>query len=299
LRDNVCLDGCDVAILDYGLTPQQRAGIDSQGAIRFARPRDGFVNNLRFRDLAALLGETHYDQVMLIDSGDVIFQADISDVFHRNQDMFRAVCEEKYTAQYEYFISTSDFKLEDYKHMVKSLRGKLIVNTGVIAGPGYKFRALWRAARDMVLHMQNWGTLQLVLNYLLYSDGFVELPPRYNFVLMTAKSKYRIRGSRFYDGAGQLIPLVHNAGGSDKLRFVSDFGYGPGRNRPRRIMPLLLGGLFFGIECWRSIPFIHGKAGKGRVAEAAAGRPHAPVAAPHLPLVDSPVAGDHATPMPR
>ncbi len=155
----------------------------------------------------------------------------------------------------------------------------------------------------MVLHMQNWGTLQLVLNYLLYSHGFVELPPRYNFVLMTAKSKYRIREGRFYDGAGELIPLVHNAGGSDKLRFVRDFGYGPGCNRPRRIMPLLLATLFFGIECWRWMPFIHGKAAPcratpGHAAESAAGRPHAPVAAPHLPVVDSPVASDHTTSMP-
>jgi hypothetical protein len=265
LRENVDLRNIDVVVLDYGLTPEQRSGIDAQRAIRCCRRRDGFVNNLRFRDVAAMLAEAPYDQVLLVDSGDVIFQTDISDIFERDKNVFRAVCEEKYTAQYEYFISTADFNPDDYKGMVQALRDKLIINTGFILGPARRFCEVWRDACNMVVGMRNWGTLQLVLNYLLYRDGFAELPPRCNFVLMTAKSKYTIRDGRFYDTAGELIPVVHNAGGSDLLRFISDFGYGADRNHPRRIMPLLLDALFLGIQCWKSLPFLRRNA-RARVA---------------------------------
>jgi hypothetical protein len=253
LRDNVRLDDIDVIVLDYGLTPEQQRGIDAQGVIRCCRPRDGFVNNLRFRDVAALLEEASYDQVLLIDSGDIIFQADISDVFEKNKDTFRIVCEQKYTAQYEYFISTSDFEHDDYTRMVKSLRGTHIINSGVVFGPASRFRQLWPSMRELVKGFQNWGTLQLALNYLFYRDGFVEIPYQYNFIIMTARSKYRIVDSRFYDSEGKLIPVVHNAGGKDLLRYVTNFGYGPGRNRRKWLMPLALNSLFLGVRWWKAL----------------------------------------------
>jgi hypothetical protein len=115
LQENVRLDDIDVHVLDYGLTDEQRAGVDRRGVIRHGPPADGLVNNIRWRDLAGLLKDADYDQVLAIDSGDVIFQSDISERFEDDPCGFRAVCEEVYTAQYEHFITTTDFEQRDYE----------------------------------------------------------------------------------------------------------------------------------------------------------------------------------------
>jgi hypothetical protein len=107
--------------------------------------------------------------------------------------------------------------------------------------------------QELIKGLQNWGTLQLVLNYLLHRDGFVELPYQYNFVLMTAKSKWRIVDGRFFDEAGEIIPVVHNAGGSNLLRYVTHFGYGQGCSRRKWFLPLALNGLFTGINWWQAV----------------------------------------------
>jgi hypothetical protein len=65
----------------------------------------------------------------------------------------------------------------------------------------------------------------------MYRDGFVRLPEKYNFVLITTKSRFSITRGRFYDSAGELIPVVHNAGRYDWARSVSRFGYGEDRNK--------------------------------------------------------------------
>lgn len=251
MRENVSLDDVDVIVLDYGLTPSQREAIDEQGAIRRPCSRDGFVNNLRFRDVAGLVQDASYDQILLIDSGDLIFQTDIRELFDRDKDEFRVVCEQLYTAQYEHFISTSDFDRDDYVQMVKSLRETHIINTGMILGSAKKFAALWPAMRAIAKDFQNWGTLQLVINYLFYKEGFVELPYHYNFILMTARSPYRIVDGQFFDAEGELIPVVHNAGGSDSLRFIRNFGYGPDHNFRKPVGPHLLRALFHVVNWWK------------------------------------------------
>lgn len=251
LTDHVTLDDVDVIVLDYGLNAHQRAAVDRGGAIRRCFENNGFVNNLRFRDVARLVAESPYEQVMLVDSGDVIFQSDIRHLFDQEKHSFRVVCEELYTAQYEHFISTSDFRDGDYRRLVDSVRGTRIINTGMILGPGHKFAALWPAMKEIVQDVQNWGTLQLVINHLFYQQGFVELPYRYNFVLMTARSKFRIRHGRFFDNSGQLIPIVHNAGGTSALRSIKNFGYGPDRNVLKPVAPLVLKLFLRLVEWWK------------------------------------------------
>jgi hypothetical protein len=85
--------------------------------------------------------------------------------------------------------------------MVATLHGKRIINAGVVFGPASEFEELWLEASRLVKSLNNWGTMQLVINYLFHKNGFVELPYGYNFIIMTAMSKYRIRDGRFHDEA--------------------------------------------------------------------------------------------------
>ena len=50
-----------------------------------------------------ILSEKKYDQVLSIDGGDIIFQTDISDLFEKNKNTFRA-CYEDLKTPFEVYI---------------------------------------------------------------------------------------------------------------------------------------------------------------------------------------------------
>ena len=81
---------------------------------------------------------------------------------------------------------------------------------------------------------------QVLVNYLLYKDGFERLETGFNFVLTTATSPYSIRAGVFYDASGEVIPVVHNAGMNHVVRRIRRFGYGRGRNVRKRVTPAVL-----------------------------------------------------------
>lgn len=243
LRANVDLSGVDVVVLDYGLTDAQRLALTGQDVLVFACERDGVVCNLRYRDICRLLDEHDYDQILSVDGGDVIFQADIRPLFDEHPDRFRAVPEELHVPFHDLLMRRSDLAAGRFREILSFLEGKPTVNAGVVFGPARKFRDFWRFYQETSRAFDCFGMDQMLLNYVLYRDGFVALDRGFNFVLVTASSRYAIRDGTFVDARGGVIPVVHNAGGVETMRAIGEFGYGAGGNRRQRWVPLKIRGL--------------------------------------------------------
>jgi hypothetical protein len=251
LRDNVNLDNIDVIVLDYGLNDRQRTQLQLPGVICHPGLKDGNITNIRYRDMAEVLRAHQYDQVLAIDGGDVIFQADISTPFERHKDSFRAVCEEIKVPFNDGILPRDDFSPEKFAEITDFLCNKPIINGGVIFGPAAKFQTFWESFQQLWRSYRVFGTDQLIINYLLYKHGFVPLENKYNFAVVTMKARFSIRNGVFYDHHGKVIPIVHNAGMTAWTRCVRKFGYGSSYNKKKWLTPILLRMLFAVIRMYK------------------------------------------------
>ncbi len=233
LQRNVDLTDVDVVVLDYGLTDEQRGALAERGVLTFSCARDGVVCNVRYRDICRLLDEHPYDQILSVDGGDVIFQADIRPLFDEDPDSFRAAPEERQIAYFHTLADQADLPAARFEEILASLEGRPLVNAGFLIGPARKYRTFWEEYRREASSFDRFGMDQMLLNHVLYRDGFVALDRRYNFVVHTALSPYTIEEGVFLDDERVPIPVVHNAGQSDRTRAIRDFGYGADRNRRR------------------------------------------------------------------
>src|SRR3989344_1599804 len=240
LQANVNLSNIDVAIFDYGLSEEQVEELKKKGVIVYKCVKDNLVNNIRFRDAASFLKEKEYDQVMITDGGDLIFQTDISPLFEENKDQKRAACEDIQHVFEDLFMKDAFFE-EDEKKIKKMLEGTQMVNVGVVLGPAKKFASLSEETIKMIKGMDKFGPDQLAINYILYRDGFVKLDRKYNFVITTSSREFRIEKGVFYFKDGEKIPIVHNAGRYDYSRPVENFGFGEDRNKLKK-------GVFYGMR---------------------------------------------------
>ena len=229
LRANVDLSDIDVVIFDYGLTNTQRKGVEALGFQVRSGKCDGHVVNVRFRDMREWLPTTSYDQVLLIDGGDIIFQSDIHHLFETNKQDFRAVCEDLLVPAFALYISTEDFEPNVFQEMFKYLEHRPLINCGFVLGPCEKMLELCDSCCNNTNSLRRAGVDQFLTNYHLYQDGFVQLDAGYNFVLLSTRHKFKVRAGQFVDPQNQLIPVVHNAGMGTRL--FRDFGFGPSCNR--------------------------------------------------------------------
>jgi hypothetical protein len=253
LQKNVDLTGIDVVVLDYGLSDSQRLELAKQQVRCFPCEKNGFVCNLRYRDMCRLFDETPYDQVLSVDSGDVIFQADIRHVFEENKQSFRAAPEEMKIPFHELIIDRRDIRPEIFRRMLRYLENKPTLNAGVVWGPAEGFRTFWKFYQELSDRFDCFGVDQLVLNYMLYREGFVQLDRRYNYVLVSNKTRFTIRDGVFLDRSGRVIPVVHNAGNKDSTRAIGKFGFGSDRNKRKWLLPIGIRLLVGAFNSWKAL----------------------------------------------
>jgi hypothetical protein len=223
LQHNVNLDHIEVVILDYGLTEEQRARMKKVTIIRCTN--DGFPSTLRFRDMATYLRAHSHDQVMTCDAGDIIFQADISTLFKEHKDQYRAVCESVPNGFFDQFFTEGYFDPADIEKIRREIKGKPMINAGVILAPSDLFIQLCDTCLSMI-KKRPFGPDQIAVNYVLYKQGFINLPSHYNFIPATAGIPYKVIVGKIYLDNGTLVPIVHNAGRYQMLRVIEHFGYG-------------------------------------------------------------------------
>lgn len=242
LRDHVDLTNIDVILLDYGLTTEQRIRLTDMGVECWPCIRDGWVGTLLWRDMATVLEQRDYDQILTTDAGDLIFQADIRHLFEQDKDAYRAVCEDFDTSIHDLVMSRNDFSPERWQQLSEFLRGRPVINGAVIFAPADKFQNIWPIFEQWCQSYEQYASDQFLMNYIMYQDRFVPLDRRYNFVFISTWQRYTIRRGVFYDNKGEVIPIVHNAGGKDSYRFFRNFGYGSNCNQKRWITPWVVRG---------------------------------------------------------
>ena len=228
LVDNVKRDHIDVIVIDYGLSDHAKATLAQDGAIIHSIHKEGAVSTQRMRDIAEIILPSDYDQIMVCDAGDLIFQGDISHLFEQNKESFRAACEG--LAQPFGVYMKASMVNSDVRKIKRMIKGKRMINSGVMIAPREKFLALLEESHAMI-KKNVWGAEQPVINFVFYRDGFVELPCGYNFAIATSTTPFYIAQNRFFFKDGSLIPVVHNIGRKKFLRPVSNFGYGAGKNK--------------------------------------------------------------------
>lgn len=230
LRENTDLTDTEVRILDYGLSTAQRYYLSHEGAVLVPCVRDGHPAVIRFRDMADDLAARPADQVLACDGGDIIFQGDVSPLFHKDTGRFRAVGEDLKSGS-DAFLTEEFFSRADIKAIQDALAGRPQINAGFLVGPGDRFAGLCRRVHATIRRHDKFGPDQLVVNLVLHTEGYADLDPGYNYVVATAVRDFAlVNGVFVYADNGRPIPVVHNAGNWSVLRPIRNFGYGPGFN---------------------------------------------------------------------
>ncbi|MCS7205112.1 MAG: glycosyl transferase family 8 [Leptospiraceae bacterium] len=230
LWENVRLSKIQILVLDYGLSKAQRFYLEKHKILVHSCTRDGHVVNLRFRDLYSFLKIHPYEQILMCDSGDLIFQDDISFLFEEHIDEYRAVCEDL-APLFDYFIKTDYFYKEDIDELKETLILKKMINAGFIIAPYKKMLHLCEVLVSKTKDKHQFGPDQILINYVLHKEGFVELPTKYNFIPVTCLEEFYIKDGFFYNKKGQKIPVVHNAGNLNFFRSIENFGYNSHHNQ--------------------------------------------------------------------
>ncbi len=222
LRENVDLTDIDVVVLDFGLEPEQRRGLD--GAEVVPARREGRINVARRLATARLLRERDYDQVLTVDGGDVIFQRDVSPLFRAGEQRFRGV-QERYPIPMGYFLRGAPRPLR--RSVRERLGGRFMVNGGFILGSAKKMLELGESVAPFLAHFKH---DQPIVSGFLYEGGFEALDETYNLVPWTTSDRFTVEEGLFHAASGSRVAVVHNTGHTAPTRVVADFGYGPGYN---------------------------------------------------------------------
>lgn len=235
IKANINLDTVDILVIDYGLTPHQKTLLDKSDVILFPGLKKYHIVNKRFFDAATFLKTHSYDQVLFVDSGDVIFQGDINAVFKQHIDTFRAVPLGKRVLFFKWFIF-NHFEESVKQEIWKVLRNKPVINAGVIFAPAYKFILLCDEMEKLIRDKEEFGPDQIVFNYHLRKNGVKLIDPKYNYMMNTMYAGFRIRKGVFFKLNGEKIVIVHNCGQLNIFRPIHNFGYGEQYNQINHIV---------------------------------------------------------------
>ncbi|KAF2957037.1 hypothetical protein [Marinitoga sp. 38H-ov] len=243
LKNNVNLYNIDILIIDFGLSENIINKLKKEKNIIIKKANTkGNIVNARFFELYKFLTENvNYKNILSCDSGDIIFQNDISKILNSEIINFMAVCEDIKPPMD--IILNNDNISNDLKKDIKDLlENKKMINAGVIFGNRESFISLLEFIINNIRDLNVWGLDQLLINYYLYKYGFKELDDEYNFIPTTHISSFDIKDGKIYKSNGELVSIVHNAGGKSFFRPLKNFGY---KNNKIRLNKTLVKSLRF------------------------------------------------------
>ena len=82
-----------------------------------------------------------------------------------------------------------------------------------------------------ILDKSLFGPDQVLLNFILYKEGFIQLNNDYNYIPTISNDKFKIKNGFFYNNKNKKISIVHNAGHKNVFRPIKNFGYGKNYNQ--------------------------------------------------------------------
>lgn len=241
LKDNVNLENIDILVIDFGLSDSIVENLKKENILIKKAIIEGNIVNVRFFELYDFLKNNNYNNVLSCDSGDIIFQKDISNLLNSKIESFMAVCEDINPPMD--IVLNNDNISDDLKKDIKDLlENKKMINAGVIFGNRESFISLLEFIINNIKDLNVWGLDQLLINYYLYKYGFKELGDEYNFIPTTHISSFDIKDGKIYKSNGELVSIVHNAGGKSFFRPLKNFGY---KNNKIRLNKTLVKSLRF------------------------------------------------------
>lgn len=232
LKTNVNLENIEVAALDYGMSNNTKTALLKSEVQVIDCETSGHVVNLRLRDTANFLSlnRNRYDQVLMIDGGDIIFQSDIRSLFELDTTAIR-IATQNMRVNMGYIKTHSSFEPTTQVEIIKFTLGKPVLNFGVVFGPTNKIVDLCNDAYKMIVDKSRFLIDQMAINYLLHRDGYAELDKKYNFMKSFYDLKITNHEGSLYFAGGELIPVIHNNGGRDWQRPYFNFGFGVKKNQ--------------------------------------------------------------------
>lgn len=252
LKQNVNLSNIDVLIIDYGLTLEQKKKLEHKGVIVVRGLKKYHIVNKRFFDAATYLKEHEYNQVLFIDSGDVIFQGEIATVFNTSPECFRVAPLGKRILFYKWFVF-NHFEKEVKREIWKVIRNRPVINAGVIFAPARKFIELCDTMERLIRDKEEFGPDQIIVNYHLYKDSVKFIDSKYNFMMSTAYAGFKLKEGVFYKLNGEKIVIVHNAGQVDFFRPIYNFGYGKSYNQVKHVIYFLKRSTYYILEMYKRL----------------------------------------------
>lgn len=252
LKQNVNLSNIDVLIIDYGLTLEQKKKLEREGAIIIKGLKKYHIVNKRFFDAATYLKEHEYNQVLFIDSGDVIFQGEIETVFNTSPECFRVAPLGKRILFYKWFVF-NHFEKEVKREIWRVIKNKPVINAGVIFTPARKFIELCDTMERLIRDKEEFGPDQIIVNYHLYKDSVKFIDSKYNFMMSTAYAGFKLKEGVFYKLNGEKIVIVHNAGQVDFFRPIYNFGYGKSYNQVKHVVYFLKRSTYYILEMYKRL----------------------------------------------
>lgn len=250
LKDTNNLQNCDVIVFDYGLSKGDIKKLKKEGVIVIGGTKKYHIVNKRFFDTGKYLKKNLYNQILFVDSGDVIFQKDITSVFTTDMDSFRVVPLGKRILFYKWLIF-KQFEDEVREKIWLIIKNKPIINAGVIFAPASKFIELCDEMEKLIRNKEEFGPDQIIVNYHLYKDSVKFIDSKYNFMMSTAYAGFNLRKGVFYKLTGEKIAIVHNAGQMNIFRPIYNFGYGEGRNQIKHVMYFLKRSMYYLLEMYK------------------------------------------------
>ncbi|MCD6254411.1 MAG: hypothetical protein J7J80_08425 [Thermotogae bacterium] len=241
LKDNVNLSQIDILVIDYDLSTNVVEKLKEKGVlIKKARLKDGIINNLRFLEIRDFVNESPgYEKILVTDSGDLIFQTDISSIFEIHENLAGVV--EQVSPAIEMLVNKND--IDNYEEIMAILEGERLINVGFILFSRKTFLEVVELMEKVAKNLNAWGIDTVVPNYYAYKNGFHVLHEKYNFIPTTARKKYKVKNGKFYlveNDNLEMISVVHNAGRHRILRPIMNFGYGEDHNIPKPFTVFIL-----------------------------------------------------------
>jgi hypothetical protein len=232
---HVDLSNIEIVVIDFGLTETQRKQLRNEGVTLWSARADGRTSNIQYREIAAYLAtRPDIDQVIYSDCGDLVFQTDITPILTCGDTRMKAVVEPAFNfALHGLTLGFGDVRPERLDEIRQMLGERPTANCGFVVGPRTKMASVWDVYRTFCHGVGLHGTDQLILNYMLRRDGFVELERIWNYVTFLNDERFYYDSDGFLCNSEGRISVVHNAGRYDPVRTIAGFGYRCGRIRPR------------------------------------------------------------------
>ncbi|MDD3263742.1 MAG: hypothetical protein PHT94_02500 [Candidatus Nanoarchaeia archaeon] len=274
IKENVNLKNIDIVLVGLDLSKEKIDEARKTGLKVYSYNLNGrnVVMN-RFKGIIQFLKENNYENIIITDGGDVLFLDDVSSFLEEKKKKIQVVREYYRNFFFHSLINENNFSKENTEKIKKMISEKKVINIGVLVGNSKKIVELLENMYKFV-KKESFGPDQVIINYLLYKNGFEEIDELYNFIPNVTKRNIKSKNSIFLLNNKKVkyketnkqtqikqkketikektnnktnkkieiekIKIIHNAGGLKFFRVIKDFGYNNSKNKINKLQYLVV-----------------------------------------------------------